>query len=228
VQRMAKDSRTKAGYLKTVDIFRDLSEQELEALERSITNIPCAPGKIFYTPDDSGEALFIIKEGRVQLYRISPDGRKLITAILGPGTIFGGMPLVGQDMYQGFAEAVEDCAVCKMERGDLERLLLEQPKVALRILEVVGRRLLEVEARLEGIAFKTVAGRLASLLLRLMKEEGTTIRGLSHQDLAENIGTHRETTTQTLTKFRAAGLVETGRKRIKILDPEGLRRIAEE
>jgi CRP/FNR family transcriptional regulator len=115
-----------------------------------------------------------------------------------------------------------------MERGDLERLLLERPQVALRILEVLGRRLLEVEARLEDVAFKTVAGRLASLLLRLMKEQGTTIRGLTHQNLADNVGTHRETTTQTLTTFRVAGLVATGRKRIEILDPEGLQRIANE
>jgi CRP/FNR family cyclic AMP-dependent transcriptional regulator len=223
---MPTDVRNKVGYLKTVEIFRDLSDEDLEALERSITNIPCATGKIFYGPEESGEALFIIREGKVQLYRISPDGRKLVTSTLGPGTIFGGMTLIGQGMYHSFAEAVEKCSVWRMDRDDLERLLLDRPQVALRILEVLGRRLLEVEARLEGIAFKTVAGRLASLLLRLMKEQGTTIRGFTHQDLAENIGTHRETTTQTLSGFRAAGLVATGRKRIEILDPEGLQRIA--
>jgi len=225
---MPTDVRTKVGYLKTVEIFRDLSDEELEALTSSVTNIPCATGKIFYGPEESGEALFIIKEGKVQLYRISPDGRKLVTSTLGPGTIFGGMTLIGQGMYHSFAEAVEECSVWKMDRGDLERLLLDRPEVALRILEVLGRRLLEVETRLEDIAFKTVAGRLASLLLRLMKEQGTTIRGLTHQNLADDVGTHRETTTQALTRFRSAGLVETGRKRIEILDPEGLQRIANE
>lgn len=225
---MATNVRTQVGYLKTVEIFSDLSDEELEALESSVTNIPCAVGKIFYAPEDSGEALFFLKEGKVQLYRISPDGRKLITNILAPGTIFGEMSLIGQGMYHSFAEAVEECSVCKMERGDLERLLLDRPRVALRILEVLGRRLLEVEARLEGIAFKTVAGRLASLLLRLMKEQGPTIRGLTHQNLADDVGTHRETATQTLTTFRTMGLLATGRKRIEILDPEGLQRIANE
>jgi CRP-like cAMP-binding protein len=225
---MATDVRTKVGYLKTVEIFKDLSDEELEALESSVTNTPCAVGKIFYAPEDTGEALFIIKEGKVQLYRISPDGRKLVTSTLGPGTVFGEMTLIGQGMYDSFAEAVEECSVCKMDRGDLERLLLDRPQVALRILEVLGRRLLEVEARLEGIAFKTVAGRLASLLLRLMKEQGTTIRGLTHQNLADDVGTHRETATQTLTTFRTMGLLVTGRKRIEILDPEGLQRIANE
>ncbi|NIN65524.1 MAG: cyclic nucleotide-binding domain-containing protein [Anaerolineae bacterium] len=220
--------RTKVGYLKTVDIFQDLTDQELEALESSITTIPCAAGKIFYAPEDAGEALFILKEGKVQLYRISPDGRKIVTNTLGPGTIFGEMSLIGQGMYDSFAEATEQCAVCKMDRADLEELLLEKPRVALRILEVISRRLLEVEARLEDMAFKTVAGRLASLLLRLMREQGTTIRGLTHQNLADDIGTHRETTTQTLSRFKADGLLETGRKRIEILDPDGLQRIANE
>ncbi len=220
--------RTKVGYLKTVDIFQDLTDQELEAVESSVTTIPCATGKIFYAPEDTGEALFILKEGRVQLYRISPDGRKIVTNTLGPGTIFGEMSLIGQGMYDSFAEATEECAVCKMDRADLEELLLEKPRVALRIFEVIGRRLLEVETRLEDMAFKTVAGRLASLLLRLTREQGTTIRGLTHQNLADDIGTHRETTTQTLSRFKADGLLETGRKRIEILDPDGLQRIANE
>ncbi len=222
---MAMDVRTKVGYLKTVDIFMDLADDELAALEGSITTIPCAPGKIFYAPEDVGEALFILKQGKVQLYRISADGRKLVTNTLGPGTIFGEMTLMGQGMYDSFAEATEECHVCKMNRDRLEQLLLDKPEVALRILEVIGRRLLEVEARLEDLAFKTVAGRFASLLL-LMKEQGTTIRGLTHQNLADDIGTHRETATQTLTKFRAMGLLDTGRKRIEILNPEGLQRVA--
>ncbi|HUW95499.1 MAG TPA: Crp/Fnr family transcriptional regulator, partial [Anaerolineae bacterium] len=157
-----------------------------------------------------------------------PDGRKLVTNTLGPGTIFGEMTLIGQGMYDSFAEAVEECSVCKMDRSDLERLLLDKPVVALRILEVIGRRLLEVEMRLEDIAFKTVAGRMASLLLRLMKEQGATIQGLTHQNLADDIGTHRETATQTLTRFRTMGLLDTGRKRREIRDPEGLQLIANE
>ncbi len=224
---MAMDVRTKVGYLKAVDIFQDLSEQELEALDSSITMTPCKAGKIFYAPEDTGEALFILKKGKIQLYRVSPEGRKLVTNTLVPGTVFGEMSLIGQGMYDSFAEAIEDCTVCKMDRADLERLLVEKPQVAIRILQVIGKRLVEVEARLEDIAFKTVAGRLASLLLRLFKEQGETITGFTHQNLADAIGTYRETTTQTLNRFKAQGLLNTGRKRIEILDPECLQRLAE-
>ena len=149
-------------------------------------------------------------------------------ATVGPGTIFGEMALIGQGMHNTFAEAIEDCVLCVMSREDVERLLLTRPQVALRLFESLGNRLREVEARLEELAFKGIPARLASLLLQLADETGSdTIQGLTHQDLGEQIGTYRETTTQTLNQFKAQGLIEIGRKRITILDREGLRRIAE-
>jgi CRP-like cAMP-binding protein len=99
--------------------------------------------------------------------------------------------------------------------------------VALRLFEDLGSRLRETEARLEEIAFKGIPARLASLLLQLADEGSTdTVSGLTHQDLGEQIGTYRETTTQTLNMFKADGLIEIGRKRITILDREELLRIA--
>jgi len=115
-----------------------------------------------------------------------------------------------------------------MSREDVERLLVTKPKVALRIFEELGSRLKETEARLEEIAFKGIPARLASFLLQAADAQGTdTVTGLTHQDLGEQIGTYRETTTQTLNTFKAAGLIEIGRKRITILDRAGLERIAE-
>jgi CRP-like cAMP-binding protein len=83
-----------------------------------------------------------------------------------------------------------------------------------------------VEALLEDVTFKSVAARLAALLLRLMKKQGPVIAGFTHQELANTIGTYRETTTQTLGAFKRQGLIRIGRKRVEVLDPEGLRAIA--
>lgn len=225
---MQEDPSSKIGYLQMVDIFQDLTESEIEEIDRATTMSTCRRGKIFYMPEDTSEVLFLLKEGKVQLYRISPDGKKLVIATVGPGTVFGEMALIGQGMHNTFAEATEDCVLLVMSREDVERLLVTKPKVALRIFEALGSRLKETEARLEEIAFKGIPARLASLLLQLAEERGSnTISGLTHQDLGEQIGTYRETTTQTLNTFRADGLIEIGRKRITILDREGLQRIAE-
>ncbi len=218
----------KLGYLSDVDLFRDLSERDMVELDR-ITTITSVPrGRVFYQPEDVSEVLFMVKDGRVQLYRISPEGKKLVIATLGPGTLFGEMALLGQQMHNAFAEALDDCLILVMSRADLERLILNKPEVGLRILETTGKRLRDAEKRLEDMAFKGIPARLASLLLRLSEERNANeITGLTHQDLAETIGTYRETATQVLNDMKGQGLIEIGRKRILILDPDRLRALAE-
>ena len=86
----------------------------------------------------------------------------------------------------------------------------------------MANRLSEAEARLEDMAFKSIPARLAALLLRLQEEHGQEISGYTHQDLAEAVGTYRETTTQILNEFKAQGLISIGRKRITVLNASGL------
>lgn len=221
-------TKAKLGFLSDIELFQDLSPKEIEELERLITISSVKRGKVFYRPEETGEVLFILKSGHVQLYRISPEGKKLVIASLGAGTLFGEMPLLGQQLHNTFAEAAEDCVIFVMSRKDLERLFLNKPQVALRVLDITGRRLRDVESRLQTMAFKGIPARLASLLLLLAEEhDSLEVIGLTHQDLAETVGTYRETATQVLNDLKAQGLIEIGRKRITILDPEGLLAVAE-
>lgn len=218
----------KLRYLSELMVFQDLSPREMEELNRITTMSTVPKGRVFYRPEEPGEVLFILKEGKVQLYRISPEGKKLVITTLGPHTLFGEMALLGTKMHNTFAEAVEDCLICVMSRTDLERLILNKPQVALRILAVTGKRLRDAEERLENMAFKGIPARLASLLLRLSEEQASIdITGLTHQDLAESVGTYRETATQVLNDLKNDGLIEIGRKRITILDGERLGAVAE-
>jgi len=218
----------KMGYVSEVDLFRDLPERDRAEMDR-ITTVTSVPrGRVFYQPEDVSEVLFFLKQGRVQLYRISPEGKKLVIASLGPGSLFGEMALLGQQMHSAFAEALDDCLILVMNRADLERLIRNKPAVGLRLLESTGKRLREAERRLEDMAFKGIPARLASLLLRLSAERHSDeIVGLTHQDLAETIGTYRETATQVLNDMKTDGLIEIGRKHIRILDPQRLRAIAQ-
>ncbi len=216
----------KMQHLSTMEVFRDLSERERDELDRITTMSTVRRSKVFYRPEEMGEVLFILKKGIVQLYRISPEGKKLVITTLTKGSLFGEMSLLGQQMHNTFAEATTDCTICVMSRNDLERLILQRPQVALRILEITGHRLRDAESRLEDLAFKGIPARLASLLLRLAGDEDRII-GYTHQDLAEMVGTYRETATQVLNDFKGKGLIEIGRKRLMILDREGLLAIAE-
>jgi CRP-like cAMP-binding protein len=218
----------KRDYLQDSELFRDLPPRDMAELERVTTLTAVPRGRVFYRPEDPGERLFLLRAGRVQLYRISPEGKKLVIATLGPGALFGEMALLGQQMHNAFAEAMEDCSIMVMSRADLERLMLNDATIGRRILALTRKRLSDAEARLEDMAFKGIPARLASLLLRLAADQGdTSINGLTHQDLAETIGTYRETATQVLNDLKTDGLIEIGRKRITILDVERLRTIAE-
>ena len=210
--------------LSNIDIFQDLSPDELKEMDQTTTRSTCEPGRVFYAPDDTGEVLFLLKKGRVQLYRLSPDGKKLIVAILEEGSIFGEMSFVGQGMHNTFAESIDDCTLCVMSRQDIVNLIQEKPLVAIRFMEAMASRLQKTEAKLEELAFKGIPARLSSLLLSLSAEENgaSIVDGYTHQDLAEMLGTYRETTTQILNNFKGAGWIEIGRKRIVLLDQEAI------
>jgi len=210
--------------LSAIEIFQDLTGQEVEEIDQATKMSTCEPGRVFYTPEETGEVLFLLKNGRVQLYRLSPDGKKLVVAVLERGSVFGEMSLVGQGMHNTFAEAIEDCTLCVMSKTDVERLILTKPNVAMRIMQAMAQRLTDAETQLEEIAFMSVPSRLANLLLKLTDQETITsiIKGYTHQDLAEMLGTYRETTTQTLNQFKSSGWIEIGRKHIEILDRDAL------
>ncbi len=210
--------------LSNIDIFQDLSPDDLKEMDQKTTMSTCEPGRVFYAPEDTGEVLFLLKKGRVQLYRLSPDGKKLIVAILEEGSIFGEMSFIGQGMHNTFAESIDDCTLCVMSRQDIENLIQEKPLVGIRFMEAMAVRLQKTEAKLEELAFKGIPARLSSLLLSLSAEENgaSIVDGYTHQDLAEMLGTYRETTTQILNNFKGAGWIEIGRKRIVLLDQEAI------
>jgi CRP-like cAMP-binding protein len=213
--------QSKLQALSNIEIFQDLSEQEMQEMDQATTMSTCEPGRVFYGPDERGEVLFLLKKGRVQLYRLSPDGKKLIVAVLDEGAIFGEMSLVGQGMHNTFAEAIDDCILCVMSRTDVERIIQRNPLVGIRFMESMASRLKEAEAKLEDLAFKSIPARLAALLQELAGTDDT-IQGYTHQDLAEMLGTYRETTTQTLNEFKSRSWIDIGRKQITILDSDAL------
>ncbi len=169
--------------------------------------------RLLYSPKERGEVLFILKKGHVQLYRMSDEGRKLVITTLGPGTIFGEMALTGLGMHDAFAEATEEALICILNRGDLEKLLISKPKIAVRLLNVMAKRLQETEERLEQTLFHDVPSQLAALLLRLRNENHSDVVEMTHEELAEHLGVYRETVTAVLNNLRKDDLISIGRSR---------------
>jgi CRP/FNR family cyclic AMP-dependent transcriptional regulator len=215
-----------------VDIFADLDEREMDAMAAAAPIKTYPAGALVYTPHQPLETLFILKKGRIRIFRVSPDGRALTTAIINPGTIFGEMVIVGQQMHDSFAEALDDIVVCVMSKNDVQRLLLGDPRIAARISETLGRRLAQLEQRLSDAIFKSVPERVAGTLSVIAAPRHgrplsrTPQVQLTHEQLAELAGTSRETTTKVLGEFADQGLISLGRGRITILDADSLHALA--
>lgn len=217
----------KRYYLSQAEIFRQVLPHQMEEIEHSTRMFSCPKGTLLYSPEDQGEVFFVLKRGRVQLYRLSPQGRKIVLADLRGGACFGELALAGVKRYDSFAEAIEESLLCSLHRQDMMGLLVRYPQVGLNLLESVAGRLAETEQRLEELAFKGVAARLSALLLRLPRSAGGEISGFAHSDLADIVGAHRETVTVVLNQFEAAGWLRSGRKSLTITDEAGLRRLSE-
>jgi CRP/FNR family transcriptional regulator, cyclic AMP receptor protein len=222
----ATPDAAKQAHLLESEIFRDLSDGEIHEVAAMSAMSTCPRGRVFFRAGESGEVLFILKAGSVALYRITEDGRKLVTGTVSAGSIFGEMALLGQGMADTYAEALDDCTLCVMSRDDVVRLIARFPSIAVRLLDHLAARVREAEERLADIAYRPVHARVASALLRI--SAGGTEAKLSHQDLAEIVGTHRETVTRTLNQLRAEGFVDLDRMRIRILNRPALEAVAAE
>ena len=213
-------------YLQKVDIFKDLSQEEIEVLFKGVMLRECSPGTVFFSPEDSSERLFILKEGQVELYRLTSGGKRLVTQRIGPGTIFGEMGLLGQTLQGCFAESTENSLVCVATRSDILRLLKERPDVAVRLLESIGSRLKLMEDRLEQAVFSTVKVRLARFLQANMDPATGAVTGYTHAEIGDTIGTLRQTVTETLSEMQRRGVLEVGHKRVRVTNPQRLEEIA--
>jgi len=203
--------------LASTPLFRGLTLNDLSELFREVRHRQAPAGMIFHAPPEAGEVLYFLKRGRVRLYRMTSSGKKVILMDLTPPALFGSMALVGQEMSGEFAEAAEESLICSVGRHALERLLHRRPDVALRLLDLLGRRLYEVERRVEEMAALTARQRLAALLLRFANAGMDAVSGFTQDELAEMSGTVRQTVARTLGRWRRDGVVAVRRRSIRIL-----------
>lgn len=221
--------------LSLVDIFEPLSAEEVASISWGRPSTLLRAGEFLYEPTDTNEAMFVLEDGRVRVYRRSPSGRELTLAILEGGTVLGGPAATPRDTRDAYAQCMEDSRVTVLRHDDVERLILERPGVGLSLVKLLGERLSAYEQRLEDLGLKEVPARLASLVLLLIESEGLRTRDgykiptrYTHQHLGTMIGANREAVTRAFTQLREAGAVETENRLIHVRDIEALERAAEE
>lgn len=225
----------KLGLLREMDLFRGLSEADIAAIGHATTMTRCGVGQRIMSPDDPPDRIHILKKGKVRVFRVTPDGKQLTLDIYDKGTILGDMGLLGQEPIAGaFAETIDEAVICTISPDELRRLVERYPTIGVNIISYLSRRLRDAESELEAMAYQRVGQRLARKLVDLSNRFGVrTSRGtliearLTQQELAEMIGTTRETLAHTLADFRRRGLLDTEKHHVLIRDAEQLMDIAD-
>jgi CRP/FNR family transcriptional regulator len=213
-----------------VDVLEPLSEEELAELGRRNPDIRLQAGEVFSTPGEHDEKFFILKEGKVRIFRQDPEGHQQTLAQIGDGT-----PLSGQRLRGSYAEAVEPSVLMSLRFEDVQRLNERNPEVGMRLIRLLVERLGRCDEKLTNVALKAVPARLASLILDLVEDEGVvTPEGFripayyTHEQLGMMIGARRVAVSRAFSKLREAGAIETKPRRIHVKDKEALERIARE
>ena len=215
--------------LRQVAMFADLSETELQFLaERAVPREYDAGEQIFFEGEPCA-GLFVVETGAVKIFKSSASGREHVLSVEGPGSSVAELPVFDGGNYPASTVAAQSTRLLFISKQDFHSLCLAHPKVALKVLKVVGARLRRLVGIIEELSFTTVRSRLISFLVRLAQEGKKTTRGIeaalpaSNQELASHIGTVRELVSRNLSRLQAEGLITIEGKTLIIPDLSKLR-----
>lgn len=130
-----------ARLLSVADTFGSLSDGVMEELAQRGHDVRLKPGEVFFTAEEHEERLFVLKEGRIRVYRVDLEGRESVLVVASGGTIFREMSLTGQRLREACAQALEPSVVFVLRREDVEDLMRSNPEVALCLIRQVCERL---------------------------------------------------------------------------------------
>lgn len=194
--------------LRTYPLFSDLNDEELEMIQNMMVNRKFRRNNLIIFEDDVGNSLFVIKQGRVKISRISPDGSEAILAILGQGDFFGELSVIDGQGRSASVTSIDDVELLMLRRSDFLEMLSRIPKIAITLLKELAGRIRKSDTHIRSLSLLDARGRIASTLIRLAEDIGmiknskVVIPELPLQrDLASIAGTSRETISRVLKKF---------------------------
>ena len=230
LQSGVPDPKRVLWYLRKVPLLADIGPEALARISERVELREARRRDVIYLPGDPGRSLFIVHGGRIKVSKVTRDGKSLTLAYHGPGELFGDGCMVDGGPRTEMAEAVENALLSEIERGHFEELVQAHPSLALGITRLMIVRRRELENKVEALVFRDVSSKLAELLVKLAGEYGVDdSRGtlvalkITHQELANLIGSTRETVSLTLSQFKRKRLILTEGRKVIISDAEALR-----
>ncbi len=210
-------------YLKQVPLFTGLAEEEIQDLMALAKRRTFRSGEVIFHRDDPGQVLYVIKEGKVKICLISPDGQEISLAVLGKGDCFGEFAIFDSLPRSADAVAMEKVECYTLQRSDFHNAVMKNPRIAIQIMEVLTKRLRNTDEMVEDLIFLDVPGRVAKKLLELAELHGVKVEDgmridvrLTQQELASMVGASRESVNKVMGYFTDKHFVSTDKHRITL------------
>jgi CRP/FNR family transcriptional regulator, cyclic AMP receptor protein len=188
-----------------LSLFAELDDRELGSLAAVAKTRRYAKDDVIFHADESGDVFCVIREGKVKITMISPEGKEIILSMLGPGDFFGEMALLDDAPRSATVVAVEPLDVVTIFRNDFLEILRENFSITLKVMAELSRRVRRMSNRIESLATMDVYGRLARYFLDLAQSQGkeldngfVAVTRPTHQAIANTIGTSRETVSRLI------------------------------
>lgn len=217
-------------YLKNIAFFSDLQDEDLESISNISLERSYKKNMIVFMEGEPGEAFYYIKSGKVKIFRTYEDGKEHIVTICTEGDVFGEATLFSNSPYPASAAIYEDSVIGIIKNSHLEALVQNNTELALRIIKILAKKLIFAQQKIKDLAFNDVFARIASQILKLGKEYGSSSEKgiridieLSRQELADMVGTTRETVSRAIGRFKKEKSLTEEKDRLVILNFEKLK-----
>jgi len=216
-------TENEAIYLKQVPLFAGLADEDIRGLMALAKRRTFRSGEVIFHREDPGQVLYVIKEGKVKISLISPDGQEISLVVFGKGECFGEFAILDGLPRSADAVALEKVECYTLQRSDFHNAIMKNPKIAIQIIEVLTRRLRSTDQMVEDLIFLDVYGRVAKKLLELADTHGTKVDDgtridvrLTQQEIASMVGASRESVNKVMGYFTDKNFISTDKYKITL------------
>lgn len=206
-------------------LFAETPEADVNAIAEMAIMKWFDRGQFLYCQGETAKFFYVVLDGAVKVSRVTPGGKPMVVDFRGPGSVVGGRSIVVDRTHIDDATAVEDALVAAIPLNTASKLLASRPEAALSLARHLASQLTDREAKLAALSTKRVHQRLAEALIELSGSLGTVVEDvtvinarLTQAELAEWIGTTRETASTLLNSLRRAGFIDVESRRIHVRD----------
>jgi len=223
----------KINFLRKFPIFRDLSDYEMGPIIDFSQTKTYKPKTIVFMQHEPITNVYFIQKGKVKIYRTDYDGKEHIINILQTDNMFPHQGFFRKGNYPAHAEIIEKSILINIPIRSFENFLLTHPDVSIKMFRVLGEIIVDLQSRLEEKVLYSVNDQIILLLLRLARKNGQKIADdtyrinvhFTNQELANMIGSSRETVSRTLTQLRKKQFIDTDKSGALIIHYDALENI---